>query len=78
MSCAACAARVEKALAHQTGVRAAHVNYAAATVAVEYDPAQASPESLREAVRKAGYDLLTAPGPAASDAEKEHADGSGR
>ena len=74
MSCAACAARVEKALVHQTGVRAAHVNYAAATVAVEYDPAQASPESLREAVRKAGYDLLTAPGPAAADAEKEHAE----
>ena len=74
MSCAACAARVEKTLAHQTGVCAAHVNYAAATVAVEYDPAQTSPESLREAVRKAGYDLLTAPGPAAADAEKEHAE----
>ncbi|WP_295960590.1 heavy metal translocating P-type ATPase [uncultured Alistipes sp.] len=74
MSCAACAARVEKALAHQTGVCAAHVNYAAATVAVEYDPAQASTESLREAVRKAGYDLLTAPGPAAAEAEKEHAE----
>ena len=72
MSCAACAARVEKVLAHQTGVRSARVNYAAATAAVEYDPAQASPESLREAVRKAGYDLQTDPGPGTGDTEKEH------
>lgn len=38
MSCAACAARVEKVLAHQPGVYAARINYAAANAAVEYDP----------------------------------------
>lgn len=59
MSCAACAARVDKALNRQPGVRAANVNYAAATVAVEYDPALSSPETLRDAVRRAGYDLMT-------------------
>ena len=59
MSCAACAARVEKVLAHQPGVYAAHINYAAANAAVEYDPARTAPGSLREAVRAAGYDLVT-------------------
>ena len=35
MSCAACAARVDKALNHQPGVRHAAVNYAAAPANVE-------------------------------------------
>lgn len=44
MSCAACAARVEKVLAHQPGVYAARINYAAANAAVEYDPARTAPD----------------------------------
>ena len=58
MSCAACASRVDKTLNRQDGVTAATVNYAAATAQVEFDPGKCSPESLREAVRNAGYDLL--------------------
>ncbi len=58
MSCAACAARVDKALNRQPGVCRAAVNYAAATASVEYDPAKTSPEALRHAVQEAGYDLL--------------------
>ena len=58
MSCAACAARVDKTLNKQPGVCRASVNYAAATALVEYDPAQTSPESLQHAVQEAGYDLL--------------------
>ena len=70
MSCAACAARVEKVLAHQPGVYAARINYAAANAAVEYDPARTAPGSLREAVRAAGYDLVTGTGAdAAAQAE---------
>ena len=46
MSCAACAARVGKTLGAQQGVRQAAVNFAAATVAVEYDPDRTSPELL--------------------------------
>lgn len=70
MSCAACAARVEKILGRQPGVEQARVNFAAATARVVYDPAVASPESLREAVRAGGYDLVTAP-PADAAAEAE-------
>lgn len=44
MSCAACAARVDKTLNGQPGVRTASVNYAAATATVEYDTTQCSPE----------------------------------
>ena len=58
MSCAACAARVDKTLNKQPGVCQASVNYAAATAQVEYDPAQTSPETLRHAVQEAGYDLV--------------------
>ena len=58
MSCAACAARVDKTLNKQPGVCQASVNYAAATALVEYNPAQTSPEALRHAVQEAGYDLI--------------------
>ena len=53
MSCAACAARVDKTLNGQPGVRTASVNYAAATATVEYDTAQCSPEQLKAAQREA-------------------------
>ena len=59
MSCAACAARVEKTLNAQKGVIKATVNYAAATANVEYECDGCSPDSLRKAVQDAGYDLLT-------------------
>ena len=58
MSCAACAARVDKTLNQQPGVCQAAVNYAAATALVEYDPAKTSPETLQHAVQEAGYDLI--------------------
>lgn len=67
MSCAACAARVEKALGKQSGVLRASVNYAAATASVEYDSGVCSPETLRAAVVDAGYDLLTDKSEAAVD-----------
>lgn len=58
MSCAACAARVDKTLNKQPGVQFATVNYAAATATVEYDSTQCSPEALKEAIQNAGYDLI--------------------
>lgn len=73
MSCAACASRVEKTLAGQPGVRMAAVNYAAATVKVEYDRTACTAESLQKAVQDAGYDLLVQKdGNAADEAEKAH------
>ena len=59
MSCAACAARIDKTLNSQPGVCRVNVNYAAATATVEYNPDQCSAEALQQAVRDAGYDLLT-------------------
>ncbi|MDE6349278.1 MAG: heavy metal translocating P-type ATPase [Bacteroides sp.] len=62
MSCAACAARVEKTLNRQPGVSQASVNYASATATVEYDSQSCSAEALQKAVQAAGYDLLISRG----------------
>ena len=51
MSCAACAARVDKTLNRQPGVCRASVNYAAATATVEYEPDLCSPEKLKRGCR---------------------------
>ncbi len=67
MSCVSCATRVEKTLGHQPGVGLVVVNYASATVTVDYDPLVCSPESLQRAVRATGYDLLFAGGEEAKD-----------
>ena len=73
LGCASCAAKVEKTLNSQKGVATAFVNYAFATVTVEYNPLKMTPELLREAVQKAGYDLLIDSDEAISDkAEQAH------
>ena len=54
MTCAACAARIEKTLNRVPGVKAA-VNFATETANVGYDPAIASPEQMIAAVTRAGY-----------------------
>jgi Cu+-exporting ATPase len=54
MTCAACAARIEKTLNRVPGARAA-VNFATESARVRYDPGQASGESLIAAVERAGY-----------------------
>lgn len=73
MSCAACAARVDKTLNGQPGVQEASVNYAAATAQVVYDADECSPLVLKAAVQNVGYDLLIASKDEAEDAaEKAH------
>ena len=57
MTCASCAARVEKRLNGLDGVEAA-VNYATERATVDYDPAQAAPADLVAAVESAGYRAL--------------------
>ena len=54
MTCASCAARVEKRLNRLEGV-AASVNYATETATVDFDPSRVAPEGLVEAVEAAGY-----------------------
>jgi copper chaperone CopZ len=58
MHCAACAARIEKALNETPGVAGAGVNFATARATVKYDPAVTNREALREAVRGQGYDAV--------------------
>ena len=74
MSCASCAARVDKTLNGQPGVQEASVNYAAATAQVVYDANECSPLVLKAAVQQAGYDLLVETESDITDeAEKAHA-----
>ncbi|MFO1313141.1 MAG: heavy metal translocating P-type ATPase [Burkholderiales bacterium] len=54
MTCAACAARIEKTLNRLPGV-AASVNFATETARVGFDPATTTPDQLVAAVARAGY-----------------------
>lgn len=47
-----------KTLNRQPGVYHAQVNYAAATATVEYNPQECTPETLKDAIQNAGYDLV--------------------
>lgn len=58
MSCASCAARVQKVLQACEGVEEASVNFAAGSASVAYDGGSCTPEKLQKAVQSAGYDLL--------------------
>lgn len=58
MSCASCAARVQKVLQACEGVEDAAVNFAAGSASVAYDGGRCTPEQLQKAVQSAGYDLL--------------------
>ncbi len=55
MHCAACAARIEGALAEQPGVRSAAVNFATTRAYVAYDPSVVEQDALCDAVAGAGY-----------------------
>ncbi|BDG06648.1 heavy metal translocating P-type ATPase [Anaeromyxobacter oryzae] len=55
MTCAACQARVQKALANVPGVVDANVNLMTAEAAVTFDPATSSADALVARVRETGY-----------------------
>ncbi|WP_243031713.1 heavy metal translocating P-type ATPase [Thermus altitudinis] len=58
MTCAACVARVERALKKLPGVLAANVNLATEKALVEYLPDTVTLPRLRQAIREAGYEPL--------------------
>lgn len=58
MSCASCAISAESIVKGLDGVSNASVNFAAATLSVEYQPEIITPEQIRAAVQDGGYDLL--------------------
>ncbi len=56
MSCAACAARIEKGLKGLPGVYNAVVNLAAEKASIEYNPAEIAIGQIQEKVRKLGFE----------------------
>ena len=58
MSCASCAASAETIVTNQPGVVKGAVNFANASLLVEYVPTITSPEKLKQAVQEVGYDLV--------------------
>lgn len=68
MTCAACTARVERALNCLPGVLDASVNLATERASVTYLPGAATPADLSAAVERAGYAVLTVPAPGATGA----------
>src|SRR5215210_5996694 len=59
MSCAACSARVEKALSRTEGVSAASVNLATGKATVEYDLDTVGATELVQTIEEAGYVAAT-------------------
>jgi Cu+-exporting ATPase len=57
MSCAACAATIERGLQDLPGVTAANVNFATTRATVLFDPALLDTSALIETIRKTGYDV---------------------
>lgn len=58
MSCAACAARIEKALSKSPGVYKATVNFATETATVEFNSSDTNLKNLIKVVKDAGYDAF--------------------
>ena len=56
MTCAACAARLEKVLNRLGGVSKAVINFAMENATVEYNPSQVTVRDMIAAVQRAGYD----------------------
>jgi P-type Cu+ transporter len=56
MTCAACSARVQRAIEARPGVIEASVNLMLKNARVDYDPAATSPEEIAATIRATGYD----------------------
>lgn len=54
--CEMCKDRLEKAFAYEKGVKSSNLDVETAIFTVEYQPTKTTPEKLKEAVTKVGYD----------------------
>ena len=61
MTCAACSARVERAIRKLQGITSVVVNLTTEKATVIYDPNALHLSSIKEAVEKAGYQIIEAP-----------------
>ena len=70
MTCAACAARIERTLVKQHGVVSASVNLATEKAMVSFDPQAIELLSLKAAIEKIGYTVLEPPKTGAADEDR--------
>lgn len=59
MTCASCAARIEKALSKMSGVKEASINFAAEKASILYNPREVSVADFIQKIRDLGYDVLS-------------------
>ena len=71
MTCASCAARIEKSLAHLPGVAEAHANYGTKQATVVYDPEAAGTDDFEAAIAGLGYSVAHPEHPEERDPEAE-------
>lgn len=71
MSCAACAAGVEKGLNAQPGVKKAVVNFADNSVNLEFDDTVTDSLKLKQSVQQLGYDMIIEEGESAAKIKEE-------
>lgn len=71
MSCASCAVSAESMVKSLDGVIAASVNFASASLMVEYLPNAVSPEDFRSSLQSVGYDLVIDTGTDKAEAVEE-------
>lgn len=74
MMCAVCAGTVQDILSKLEGVESAEVNFATSSVTVTWNPAETSPDRMKEVVDKAGYGFIAESDEARAVAEKERID----
>ncbi len=58
MTCAACAARIEKGLSKIEGVEHANVNLALEKSTIQYDPTKVNVHQFKQKIRDLGYDVV--------------------
>ncbi|HSR35559.1 MAG TPA: copper ion binding protein, partial [Desulfurivibrionaceae bacterium] len=74
MSCASCAARIEKVVSGMDGVRSMQVNLATESGTVVFDPAQVTQRAIREAIERIGFKATVAvAGRSAMERQQEEA-----
>ena len=59
--CEMCKTTIEKELAFTKGVKKSELDVASKVVTVTYNPNKTTPEKIRQAIAKAGYDADTVP-----------------
>ena len=71
MTCAACAQRIEKVVGRLAGIKYASVNLATEKLFVQYDESLLSLDKIKEAVVKAGFEVLKDEGSKNADKDRE-------